>query len=193
MESKSSEASKYCLEAEKKLKPGFFSGLFSSKSSRLEEALTLYEKAGNLYKILKNWNEAGECFYKCGELEIQLGADAAGHFQDAAHCFSFVDSESKFKLKLGSSKSMEKAFDVYVNQGRFQMAGKIQKQMAENFEENFKYPEAIDCYQKAADYFSMENSNTRSYEQGCLLKQADLMCITDYKNTFEIATKVFIF
>ena len=35
------------------------------------------------------------------------------------------------------------------------MAGKLQKQMAESFENDFKYDLAVECYKKAADYFSM--------------------------------------
>lgn len=81
-------------KAEKKLKPGFFGGLFNSKEGRFEEALDLYEKAGNIFKLSKKWFEAGECFEKCGNIEEQLKADAASHYQDAAHCFSFVDKKS---------------------------------------------------------------------------------------------------
>jgi alpha-soluble NSF attachment protein len=85
-------------KAEKKLKPGFLGGLFSSKDSRMEEALDLYEKAGNIFKLSKKWFEAGECFEKCGEIEEKLKTDPANHYQDAAHCFSFIDKPSKFNI-----------------------------------------------------------------------------------------------
>jgi len=52
------------------------------------------------------------------------------------------------------------------------------------------YELAIVSYQKAADYFTMENSNYKSYEYGCLLKAADIMCNTNAKNCFIEATKV---
>jgi alpha-soluble NSF attachment protein len=83
-------------KAEKKLKPGFFGAIFTSKDSRLEEALDLYEKAGNIFKLAKKWHEAGECFEKCAEIEEKLKADPASHFQDAAHCYSFVNKPSKY-------------------------------------------------------------------------------------------------
>jgi alpha-soluble NSF attachment protein len=171
------EAHNLVQQAEKKLKVGFFGKVFSSKEGRLEEALDLYEKAGNMFKLSKKWFEAGECYEKCADIEVELKADAASHYQDAAHCFNFVD-------KKRASANLDKCLKIYENQGRFQMAGKIQKTVAEEFESDLKYELAIDAYKRAADYFSMENINSKSYEQGCLLKLADLMCISDHKDAF---------
>lgn len=71
------------------------------------------------------------------------------------------------------------------------MAGKVQKQVAEESESDMKYDIAITSYRRAADYFSMENINSKSYEQGCLLKAADLMCISDHKDAFQEAKSVY--
>lgn len=177
------EAQQLVKSAENKLNPGFLKSLISSKSSRLEEALDLLEKAGNIYKLNKNWADAGETFYRCGEIEMELGADSANYFQDAAHCFSFVDIER-------SNEALKKTLQIYTNQGRFQMAGKIQKQMAEKFEEDLEYDKAIEAYKEAADYFSMEKMNSKSYEQGCLIKYCDLLCIRNHKDTYPQAANV---
>ena len=53
------------------------------------------------------------------------------------------------------------------------------KTLGEEYESNMDYKEAIGYFRKGADYFSMETSNSKSYEQGCLLKLADLLCLTD--------------
>jgi len=71
------------------------------------------------------------------------------------------------------------------------MAGKTQKKMAEDFEMDLKYDEAITAFKRAADYFSMENLNAKSYEQGCLLKVADLMCINNHPNCFDEAKQIY--
>jgi len=71
------------------------------------------------------------------------------------------------------------------------MAGKIEKQLAEKFEEDVNHEMAVSHYKKAADYFSMESTNSKSYEQGCLLKAADLMCIHDYKTCFKEASDIY--
>lgn len=81
--------------ANKKIKGSFFSNLFNSQSSRFEEALDLFEKAGNMFKLAKNWDKAGECFQKCGEIEEKLESDAATHYLEASHCYSFTDQKSK--------------------------------------------------------------------------------------------------
>jgi hypothetical protein len=62
--------------------------------------------------------------------------------------------------------------------------------MAEKCENDLEYELAINYYKKAADYFSMENTNSKSFEQQCLLKAADLMCQTSYTNAYQEATKV---
>jgi hypothetical protein len=62
--------------------------------------------------------------------------------------------------------------------------------MAEKCENDLEYELAINYYKKAADYFSMENTNSKSFEQQCLLKAADLMCQTNYTNAYQEATRV---
>ena len=73
------------------------------------------------------------------------------------------------------------------------MAGKLEKQNAEEFEANLNYASAIKSYKRAADYFSMENLNSKSYEQACQLKLADLLCISDDENAFSESKVVSIF
>jgi alpha-soluble NSF attachment protein len=184
---KTYEAYQLVEKADKKLKPGLLSKLFGSKEARLEEALDLYEKAATIFKLDKKWFEAGECYEKCSNVEVELGSDqAAGHFHDASHCFNFVD-------KNRGAENLNKCLKFYEKMGRFQMAGKTQKQMAEDYEADLKYEEAINAYKKAAEYFSMENLNSKSYEQGCLIKQADLMCISGHKDFFEESRNVKLF
>ena len=72
------------------------------------------------------------------------------------------------------------------------MAGKTQKQVAEKAENDLEYESAITYYKKAADYFSMENTNSKSFEQQCLLKAADLMCQTGHARAYEESVKVMI-
>ena len=84
-----------------------------------------------------------------------------------------------------------KAMKIYEKQGRFQNAAKIQKKLAEQFEQEMKYELAIHSYKKAADYFTMENSNFKSYETGCLLKAADIMCNINAPNAFSEAVKIY--
>lgn len=172
-------------QARRKLTPGLFGKLFSSNESRLEEALDLYQSAANLFKMHKQWNDAGIAFEECGNVETQLGSDSAAiHYQDAAHCFSFVD-------KTRAKKNLEQSIKIYVKRGKFQQAGKITQNMANELEVDLDYTEAITKYKQAAEYYSMENQNTRSLEQSCLIKVADLMCISNHPDMIKEAPKIY--
>jgi alpha-soluble NSF attachment protein len=187
MISKEYEAHVLVESAQKKMNPGFFKKLFSSKETRLEEALDLYEKAATLFKLNKKWQEAGECYENCAKIEEELKSDsAAGHYQDAAHCFNFCD-------KKRGVDNLNKCIKIYEKLGRFQQAGKMQQQMGADYEADMEYAIAIQAYKRAADYFSMESLNSRSFEQACLLKTADLMCISEHKDAFEEARQVRIY
>ena len=131
-------------KAHSKLTPSFFGKMFSSKESRQEEAIELLTSAANLYKINKNWKKAGETFEEIAQLEEQSGGTAAyTQYQNAAHCFSFVD-------KVRSNKNLDMAIESCVKQGKYMQAGKTAQRIAAELEENFDYTNAIDKYKKAA-------------------------------------------
>ena len=56
--------------------------------------------------------------------------------------------------------------------------------MAEDFERENNIEMAIKEYKRAADYFQMVFSNTKSLRQNCLLKYADLLCLNDHQDAF---------
>ena len=172
-------------KAHNKLAPGFFGKVFSSKESRQDEANELLSSAANIYKIQKNWKKAGETFEELARLETEQGNNTAyTHYQDAAHCFSFVD-------KVRSNANLDKAIESCEKNGKYMQAGKLAQKIAAEFEENFDYAQAIDKYKKAAEYFSMESQNTKTMQQQCLLKVADLMCISNHKDMFTEAPKIY--
>jgi tetratricopeptide (TPR) repeat protein len=171
--------------AHSKLTPGFLGKMFSSKESRQEEAMELLGNAANMYKIRKDWKKAGETYEEIARLEVESGGNTAySHYQNAAHCFSFVD-------KVRANQDLDRAIESCVTAGKYMQAGKTAQKIATDFEENFDYPNAIDKYKKAAEYFAMESQNTKSLQQQCLLKVADLMCISNHKDMFTEAPKIY--
>ena len=172
-------------KARSKLTPGFFGKMFSSKESRLEEALELYEAAANIYKMKKDWEHAGSSFEECAKISIDLSSDSASnYYNEAAHCYKFTNAEKR-QLMLDNS------IKIYEDRGKFQQAGKLTKEMANELEIEANYPLAIEKYQKAAELFAMESQNTRSLEQQCLLKVADLMCISQHKDMEKKAPEIY--
>ena len=80
---------------------------------------------------------------------------------------------------------MDKCIGIYESQGRFQQAGRILKERADTLEADFKNDDALVAFKRAADYFSMESTNAKSFEQQCLLKYADLLNLTNNQKAFE--------
>ena len=172
-------------KAHSKLTPGFFGKMFSSKESRVEEAIELLTNAANMYKIHKNWAKAGETYEELARLDGESGGDMAySYYQDAAHCFSFTD-------KNRSDQNLDRAIESCERVGKYMQAGKTSQRIANELEENFNYEKAIEKYKKAAEYYAMESQNTKSMQQQCLLKVADLMCISNHKDMFTEAPKIY--
>ena len=172
-------------KAHNKLSPGFFGKMFSSKESRVDEAMELLTAAAQMYKMRKNWAQAGETYEEMARIDDeQEGGSAYTYYQDAAHCFSFVD-------KNRSDQDLDRAIVSCEKLGKYMQAGKTSQRIANEFEENFNYEKAIEKYKKAAEYFAMESQNTKSNQQQCLLKVADLMCISGHKDMLTEAPKIY--
>ena len=140
-------------KARGKLAPGFFGKMFSSKESRVEEAMELLTSAANMYKIQKNWQKAGETYEELARLDSESGGGMGySYYQDAAHCFSFVD-------KNRSDQNLDRAIESCERAGKYMQAGKTAQRIANEFEENFNYEKAIEKYKKAVEYYKVKIQN----------------------------------
>lgn len=83
-------------QAEKKLNPGCWEALCTSKEERMDQAKDFYQRAGNCFKLVKKWFEAGECYEKAARIEEQTQGDPTTFYEEAAHCFKFDDKTSKY-------------------------------------------------------------------------------------------------
>jgi alpha-soluble NSF attachment protein len=137
-------------EAEKKgKKGGFLSGLFGGGSS--DDTANLYIQAGNLFKIAKNWGEAGKAFEKAAHSYDADGKhNAAMQYIEAGNCYRKVEPEKAVQVIL-------KAAEIYTDMGRFAMAAKNHISVAEIYDtEAPNIEEAMKHYAKAADYYKGE-------------------------------------
>ena len=109
-------------KARSKLTPGFFGKMFSSKESRLEEALELYEAAANIYKMKKDWEHAGSSFEECAKISIDLNSDSASnYYNEAAHCYKFTNAEKRQLMLDNSIKIYE---DIPASRKTYKRNGK---------------------------------------------------------------------
>jgi len=157
--SQEEKAEALLLQADKKLKS------FWPSSSKFEEASEMYVIAANLYKVAKKWGEAGKAFLRSADCQIKAQSkhEAATNYVDAANCFKKVDvPESINCLKL--------AIEIYLDMGRFPMAAKYHKDIAEQYEGDSNLDEAIKHYTTAAEYYASEEAGSSANQ--CLLKVA---------------------
>lgn len=172
------------LEAEKKLTSFSFFDMFSSGNTKFEEAAAIYTKAANLFKIAKKWDEAADAFAKCADMHLKLQNkyDAASNFISAATCVK--------KTNVGESlRYFKKGIDLFTEEGRFTMAARHQKEVAEMCEAELDLQAAIDNYQIAADYYEGENSTSTA--NTCLLKVALFSAqLEKYDKAIEIYEKI---
>jgi len=91
------------------------------------------------------------------------GHEAAGCYVKAAGCYK----KESYKEAVNA---MTKAIQLYTSDGRFSMAAKYEKEVAEIFEENADIKNAVTHYETSANYYEAENSPSTA--NACLLKVA---------------------
>ncbi|XP_031626677.1 alpha-soluble NSF attachment protein [Contarinia nasturtii] len=174
-------------EAEKKLTApnGFFGKLFGGGNNRLEEAVECYQRAANLFKMGKNWNQAGKCFVEAANLHARAGSkhDAATNYVDASNCYKKTEIQE-------SVNSLLKAIEIYTDMGRFTMAAKHHQTIAELYEgEANDLQRSVQHYEQAADYFKGEESTSSANK--CMLKVAQYAAqLEDYEKAIQIYEEV---
>jgi len=175
------KAEEWMEKAEKKLKS--FS-MFGGSSTKYEDAAEWYTKGANLYKMAKKWEQAGGAFVKAAEcnLKAQSKHEAATNYINAGNCFkktNVTDAVNCFRT----------AIELYTDDGRFSVAAKHQKEVAELFEGEMDYENAITNYQTAAEYYEGENSTSAANQ--CLLKVAQYSAqLEKYDKAVEIYEQV---
>jgi len=170
-------------EAQKKMgsSKGFFASLFGGGSG-VDEALELYAKAANLFKMAKQWGQAGDTFNTIAQHNVKAGSkhEAATAFVDAANCYRKTDPKE-------ATTSLQKAIDIYTEMGRFTIAAKHHQTIAEICETELADVEkSMQHYELAADYFRGEESNSSANK--CMVKVAQMSAQTE---NFEKAVQIY--
>ncbi|XP_041468983.1 alpha-soluble NSF attachment protein-like [Lytechinus variegatus] len=161
------KANQCMIDAEKKLKSsqGFFGSMFGGVQKQ-EDACELYQRAANMFKMAKKWQEAGNAFCRAASISMTLESkhEAATNYVDAGNCYKKVDHEKAISC-------LQEAIEIYTDKGKFTMAAKHYISIAEIYEnELIELDKAIENYEKAADLYRGEDSTSSANK--CLLKVA---------------------
>eukprot|EP01089_Gocevia_fonbrunei_P007171 TRINITY_DN18234_c0_g1_i1.p1 TRINITY_DN18234_c0_g1~~TRINITY_DN18234_c0_g1_i1.p1 ORF type:complete len:330 (-),score=75.41 TRINITY_DN18234_c0_g1_i1:61-960(-) len=151
-------------EAEKKMNPGFLGKIFANPN-RLEDAAECLSKAANLYRIGKQWEQSGKLFERAAQIYIDAksGHDAATAYINASNCYKKSSSQD-------STRCLDLSSTLFAQDGKFSLAAKNHKTIAEMAEKENDYDLALHNYEKSAEYYDMENSAVSA--RACKLKVA---------------------
>jgi alpha-soluble NSF attachment protein len=169
-------------EADKKQKSA--SSWFGSKTSKMEEATELYDKAAAQYKLSKSWQEAGDAYVKAAELCEKTKNDTEGcnYYINAAKAYKNISAKDSLKY-------YKIAVDLHTANNRFSTAAKLYKEIAELEEKEMNVVGAMKAWNDAADCYFAEDSTTSGNQ--CLLQVASLSATDgDYKRAASLFEKV---
>ncbi|KAH3766577.1 soluble NSF attachment protein [Pelomyxa schiedti] len=171
-------AREMCAQATKKMN-SWFGG-----NGKFEEASELFSKAGNLFKVAKSWDEAGQAYDRAADCQLRINNkyEAATQLVNAAGCYKKTKSPD-------ASRAFVRAIEILVDEGRFSIAARHQQELAEIYEAENDIENAITAYEKAADLFDGDNSSSRSSQ--CLGKVATFCSqLERYDRAIEIFDKI---
>ncbi|KAJ6690098.1 hypothetical protein OIU85_006385 [Salix viminalis] len=161
-------------KAEKKLN-GW--GIFGSK---YEDAADLFDKAANSFKLAKSWEKAGSTYVKLGQCHLKSDSkhEAASAYVDAAHCYKKTSTTEAISC-------LAQAVDMLCDIGRFSMAARYFKEIAELYESDANIEKSMEYYDKAADFFQNEDVTTSANQ--CKQKVAEFSArLEQYQTSIDI-------
>lgn len=177
------------LEADKKAKgSNGFMKLFGG-GANLDEAADLYVTAANKYKAAKNFLMAAKAFEAAGNTHEQRGQDgkheAASQYITASQMYRKAETPDNPK----SVSLLTRAIELFVDLGRFQIAARHEKELAETYEQNAQIKEAITAYEQAGEWFESEDS--KSNATSCKLKVAHFAAqIEEYEKAYKLFEQI---
>jgi len=153
--------------------------------NKLDEAAEQFQNAGNYYKCIKKWKEAGDAYYQAAGclILIQENDEATTSFINASKCY-------KKSSPIEAVNSLKQAIQFLIEKGKLNQAANHQKTIAEIYETDLMDTEkALEAYENAADWYSTENLPVLSNQ--CSLKVAHLCGeLEQYEKAYGLFEKV---
>ena len=141
------------------------SGVPNAPHIKFEDATASYQRAGEAFRICEKWQEACDAYSKAADIQLRLGCpeEAATFSAEAAEVIERVNPADGIVF-------YRNCIPLLCEVGRFGTAGRIQRKLAEMYESDRNFDDAIDQYRQASDYYLGDNEVAQS--DFCLLKVA---------------------
>ena len=124
----------------------------SAPTVKYEDACAMYQRAAEEYRMCDKWQEAADAYSKASDIQVRLGCP-----EEAA---SFSSSAAETMVKQNPSEAItyyRNAISLLCEVGRFGTAGRIQRKLAEWYEDDRNFDECVDQYRQASDYYLGDN------------------------------------
>ena len=143
-----------------------------------EKAASLYRRAGNHFKMAKNWSSAGHAFAQSAK-HREIPYDSSTDYVEGANCYKKVEPQKAIFC-------LDKASEIHLGNGKVQLVAKYQEEIGKIFESMKHTEDAIQYFEKAGEYFRSDLKNSAGNR--CFLKAAELSATI---NEFEKAIKIY--
>ncbi|OEH74108.1 beta-soluble NSF attachment protein [Cyclospora cayetanensis] len=191
-----SEIPQLMRQAEQAMKPPGLLGQIFGREADYDTAVQLLQQCAQKYKLARVFPEAASCYIKAAEAanKAKDTHTEATLYVEAGNCmrrYSLADSVPVFS----------KGISVLLASGRLAAAGKIHRQLAEEYEATGDRPAAAIHYLKASELFETDEFSKTQYSH-CICKYAELLAwggddpskpqnLQQTAQTLETAAKIF--
>ena len=147
--------------------------LCTSRHETFSQALDLFKKAGDKYKIVNHWKRAGMCYENCALIKLKLKEKPIYFYKQSYYCYSKIDIGN-------DSKQIFEKMNLYLEkEGEYFQVGKNNENLAIQKENKKKYNEAIDYYLKALKYYEKDGKH-EPLKINIQIKLAELMMLYNH-------------
>lgn len=149
------------------------------EKSKPERAIEIYEDIVRDFRLQKKWRQAIDILLKIAKLQVD--GEKGKTFTDIANLYKKIEASQEYIEYLGL------AVDTYQACGNFASCGKYSALIAEEYENNLDFKNAIDYYTRCVDYYGMADMETNSNRY--TIKLATLSALDP--STLETAITIF--
>ena len=155
---------------------------FNAFFLKFDEATFYYYRASMAFRACERWRDAAESLTKCANvfLHQKMYSEAAVLFTEASDLYSKID-------KIDCVQTIQEAVSIYCDTGRFDVAGKLENDVAMTYFNLMDWDEALIHFRRAADFFVSEQ--LLDHSDRCLEKAAH--CLME-KEEYTKASEVYI-
>ena len=145
----------------------------SNKEKRYEKAIDFYNKAGDKYKSIHHWRNAGICYENCGLIQQKILKDPLNFYEEAYFCYEKIDIGDDLM------QVFKKINSLLEKDGKFFQIGKNYENLGIKRENKEKYDIAIEHYLQAVEYYEKDGQH-ENLKTKIFIKLSELMILHNH-------------